>query len=57
MDIRYVENAPRKLASFDPEVSHLAAADVTHVAELFHTPLDGSYNWDYRIADNRIKRL
>ena len=56
MDIRYVDDAPRKLASFDPEVEVDAAA-VAHVAELFHTPLDGSYNWDYRVADNRIKRL
>lgn len=56
MDIRYVDSAPRKLASFDPEVD-FDPADVAHIAEMFHTPLDGSYNWDYRVADNRIKRL
>ena len=62
MDIRYVENAPRQLASFDPQVDAdrevgLEPADAAHLAEIFHTPLDGSYNWDYRVADNRIKRL
>ena len=56
MDIRYVDSAPRKLSSFDPGVD-AALVDAAHVAELFHTPLDGSYNWDYRTADNRIKRL
>ena len=28
-----------------------------HVAEIFQTPLTGSYNWDYQIQDNRIKKL
>ena len=56
MDIRYVNDAPRKLTQFDPQVD-LAPEDVAHVAEIFRTPLDGAYNWDYRVADNRIKRL
>ena len=31
--------------------------DVTDVVEIFNTPLTGSYNWDYTIQDNRIKKL
>jgi hypothetical protein len=30
---------------------------VDHVAEIFQTPLTGSYNWDYTIQDDRIKKL
>ena len=56
MDIRYVDNAPRRLEHFDPQTD-LTPEDAAHVAEIFHTPLDGAYNWDYRVADNRIKRL
>ena len=56
MDIRYVDAAPRRLEEFDPQVD-LTAEDLAHVAELFRTPLVGSYNWDYQVADNRIRRL
>ena len=56
MDIDYVASAPRKLRSFEPQTD-LTAAHVAHIAEIFRTPLDGAYNWDYRVADNRIKRL
>jgi hypothetical protein len=27
------------------------------IAEIFNTPLSGSYNWDYTVQDNRIKKL
>ncbi len=56
MHIRYVDGAPRRLEHFDPQVD-LTAADVAHVAEIFRTPLDGAYNWDYHVADDRIRRL
>ena len=56
MDIRYVDNAPRRLEHFDPQTD-LTPEDAAHVAEIFRTPLDGAYNWDYRVADNRIRRL
>mgnify|MGYP001319937787 FL=1 len=29
----------------------------TDVVEIFQTPLTGSYNWDYTVQDNRIKKL
>lgn len=34
---------------------HLRVAD--KVSEIFETPLVGSYSWDYRSADARLKRL
>ena len=27
------------------------------VVEIFQTPLTGSYNWDYTVQDNRIRKL
>ncbi len=56
MEIDYVDNAPRKLKSFDPEID-LSESEAVHIAEIFRTPLDGSFNWDYRVADNRIRKL
>lgn len=35
----------------------LTPKDVDHIAEIFHTPLTGSYEWDYREADKRISKL
>jgi len=37
-------------ADFKPE-------NVEDIVEIFQTPLTGSYNWDYTIADNRLKKL
>ena len=31
--------------------------DPVDVVEIFKTPLVGSYNWDYTVQDNRIKKL
>ena len=60
MGIDYVEGAPREIRQFGDEESAwggMTFADVQHVAEIFNTPLTGSYNWDYRVADDRIQRL
>jgi len=60
MGIDYVEDAPREIRQFGDEESAwggMTVADVQHVAEIFNTPLTGSYNWDYRVADDRIQRL
>jgi hypothetical protein len=35
----------------------MTEAQVAHVAEIFNTPLTGAYNWDYRVADDRINKL
>jgi hypothetical protein len=66
MAIRYIEEAPRRVQFFNDALAktngheiadRLAPADVTHVAEIFRTPLTGAYNWDYRTADDRIAKL
>jgi len=68
MSIRYVDEAPRRVSWYDVPVQAVVAqaddleerltpADVEHVAEVFSTPLRGAYNWDYSIADNRIRKL
>jgi len=35
----------------------MSEQQVDHLAEIFQTPLTGSYNWDYTVQDNRIQRL
>ncbi len=62
MTIEYVADTPRRIRHFTHEDSvspepALSAADVAHVAEIFNTPLTGSYNWDYSHAEGRIKKL
>ena len=58
MKIKVVENTPRKVIEFPLENDmDLSKQDVEDVAEIFNTPLTGSYNWDYTVQDNRIKRL
>ena len=44
------------LLYFDDEVN-LTPLQVEDVVEIFHTPLTGAYNWDYTVADNRIKTI
>lgn len=41
----------------DEETGQLGPAEVEHVAEIFNTPLTCSYNWDYRVAEDRIRKL
>ena len=60
MGINFVEDAPREVQQFgdgDSVWGGMTQEDVPHVAEIFNTPLTGSYNWDYQVADNRIQRL
>ena len=56
MQIKWTEEAPRKIQRYagadypseNPDLEDvLTSADVDHVAEIFQTPLSGSYNWDY----------
>ena len=46
---------PKDTIEFDGE--YPANLDPTDVVEIFQTPLTGSYNWDYTVQDNRIKKL
>jgi ribonucleotide reductase beta subunit family protein with ferritin-like domain len=42
----------------EPELDmKISKQDVEEIAEIFNTPLTGSYNWDYQLQDNRIRRL
>jgi hypothetical protein len=60
MSIRYVAKAPAAIQYF-PEAGEPTAGmtekDVEDVAEIFNTPLTGTYNWDYSTNDGRIRRL
>jgi len=66
MKIAWREETPRKIQQFpgadypstNPDLEDvLTSADVDHVAQIFQTPLTGSYNWDYSVQDDRIKKL
>jgi hypothetical protein len=66
MQVEWMAKTPRKIqryagADFPTEnpvlEDVLTSTDVDHVAEIFQTPLTGAYNWDYRIQDDRIKKL
>ncbi len=54
MKIQYTKT-PRNVIEFDEDVP--ADLDPTDVVEIFQTPLTGSFNWDYTVQDNRIKKL
>ncbi|MBL4680791.1 MAG: ferritin-like domain-containing protein [Pseudomonadales bacterium] len=61
MEIKIVDETPRQIVRFDQKpdetMVELSPAQVEHVAEIFNTPLTGSYNWDYTVADDRILKL
>lgn len=56
MDVEFVKKHPVEVKTY--EISeHMTPKDVKHVAEIFKTPLTGTYNWDYSLQDDRIKKL
>ncbi|MBN7798289.1 ferritin-like domain-containing protein [Parahaliea mediterranea] len=66
MHVQWEAETPRKIQKFagadypsdNPDLEELlTAGDVDHIAEIFQTPLTGSYNWDYKVQDDRIKKL
>ena len=56
MKIRKQDGPPEDLLYFDEDLD-LSKKQVEDVVDIFNTPLTGSYNWDYTIADDRIKKL
>ena len=50
-------DGPPGFKEFDDIEDRMTSDHVEDVREIFNTPLTGSYNWDYTVADNRIKRL
>ncbi len=65
MKITIVEETPTNIETLDTwdgagseDIEHkLTPAHVEDIAEIFQTPLTGAYNWDYKSADGRIKKL
>ncbi len=66
MKLDFVGATPRKIQTYagadypreNPDLEELLTSElVDHVAEIFQTPLSGSYNWDYTVQDDRIKKL
>ena len=56
MKIHKQDGPPEDLLYFDEDIN-LTQKQVEDVVEIFNTPLTGAYNWDYTVADNRIKKL
>ena len=56
MKIKQQDGPPSDLLYFDNEMN-LTKDHVEDIVEIFKTPLTGAYNWDYTVADNRIKKL
>jgi hypothetical protein len=58
MRVTIVESPPQGVRSFPaPEAEDLSVSDVETIREIFHTPLTGSFNWDYDSANAKIRRL
>ena len=59
MKITKKEGPPEDIIHFDTEYNelNLTSKNVEDICEIFKTPLTGAYNWDYTVADNRIKKL
>ncbi|MEC8449305.1 MAG: ferritin, partial [Pseudomonadota bacterium] len=57
MKIQYTSETPRKIRDYNEVDLKLGPNEVEDIAEIFNTPLTGTYNWDYTIQDNRIAKL
>ena len=59
MKITKVETCPKEMRFFKEEDigSKIKPQHIEDIVEIFQTPLTGSYNWDYTVQDNRIKKL
>jgi hypothetical protein len=59
LHVTEVDGPPTAVQYFDDEdlAKRLSDHDVDVIREIFNTPLTGSYNWDYEIANSKIRRL
>lgn len=60
MVLKVVDQAPQTLNEYDDEGNLTRRMNQEHldtIVEIFHTPLNGAYNWDYESADGRIRKL
>ena len=56
MKNKIVDNQPQEITEY-PEIDPKEPDAIECVNEIFKTPLTGSYNWDYTVVDDRIKKL
>ena len=53
MEIEMVDETPRHIVRFDKDTADktdsMSPEQVEHVAEIFNTPLTGTYNWITRL--------
>ena len=47
MKIQYTSETPRKIRDYSEVDVKLGPNEVEDIAEIFNTPLSGTYNWDY----------
>ena len=57
MKINQLDSTPRNIRYEDEVEGHMTSEIADDVIEIFQTPLTGTYNWDYTLQDNRIKKL
>jgi hypothetical protein len=58
MSVTFVDHPPTRVQlSPVPPGPDLEPGDVEQIAEIFKTPLTGSYVWDYEEADRRLRKL
>ncbi|MBF0276624.1 MAG: ferritin-like domain-containing protein [SAR324 cluster bacterium] len=60
MKLKYVKKQNQEVQEIPEQcktASRLSTDEIEHIAEIFKTPIVGSYNWDYTQEDNRIHRL
>ena len=58
--VQFVETAPTAVVRTgepDGPAAKLTPQDVEQIAEIFNTPLTGSYTWNYLEADKRLQKL
>ncbi len=58
--VKFVDGPPANVVTWsdsDDIAGRLSPADVEQVAEIFHTPLTGSYVWSYQEADKKLRKL
>ncbi len=57
MKIKQLDSTPRNIRYEDEFEIQMTSEIADDVIEIFQTPLTGTYNWDYTLQDNRIKKL
>ena len=56
--VRFIDKPPTEVVELPTaDGPDLTGADVERIAEIFNTPLTGSYCWDYQEVDQRIRKL